>query len=348
MRQNQFNEDRLAEFSVMRTVVNALRIPLMRQRNLISILNAIEVQLEGGGDNPDVNEYLLRALQAAVRHEVSDGRETAVLQAINSFAKGEFEQWQPDGESVPTAKTTDPIHDLDALVQAGYVELEEGEITAVCDAWLAGWELAKPLITPDMKIGSAFDTAYPNLSQSFPEWLSEMEMELYNAGLSDPIYHQHRVQFAREYLNKFSETPASGCVSFRRAEAEGLWHSGKRKESEAVYRALIEQFPTEGWAYIGWSDMYYWDRKKKPDYASAEEILLLALQQPILIDKKYVLDRLESIYTNWNKPEKQAALVNRYYNLQPNPPEPPKKKRSFRFFKKQTHHKKKNKRKKRH
>ncbi len=89
MRQNQFNEDRLAAFRVMRTGVNTVHVPLMRQRNLITILNAIEVQFEGGNDSPEVNEYLLRALRAAVLHEVSDGTETAVVQAIDTFAKGE-------------------------------------------------------------------------------------------------------------------------------------------------------------------------------------------------------------------------------------------------------------------
>ena len=87
MKQHEFDENRLAEFKVVKTAVKQLQLPPIRQRNLISIMNAIEVQLEGGGSSPDVETHLLRALQAAVRHEVVEGKETAVVQAINSFAK---------------------------------------------------------------------------------------------------------------------------------------------------------------------------------------------------------------------------------------------------------------------
>ncbi|MCP4361208.1 MAG: hypothetical protein GY796_24635 [Chloroflexi bacterium] len=87
MKRNQYNKDRSAQFTSVKTAVAALRLPPIDQRKLISIMNAIEVQLESGNDSPKANDYLLCALQAAVLHEVSDGRETAVVQAIDAFAK---------------------------------------------------------------------------------------------------------------------------------------------------------------------------------------------------------------------------------------------------------------------
>jgi hypothetical protein len=87
MNPNPTDKDRLAHFATVEMAVGALRLPLMDQRKLNGIMNAIEMQLESDHYSPEAIDYLLRALQAAVLHEVSDGRETAVVQAIDIFVE---------------------------------------------------------------------------------------------------------------------------------------------------------------------------------------------------------------------------------------------------------------------
>ena len=45
-------------------------------------------------------------------------------------------------------------------------------------------------------------------------------MELGNAGLSQPIYHEHRLRYAREFLLQFPDEDALFHVNFMRAQGE--------------------------------------------------------------------------------------------------------------------------------
>ena len=95
----------------------------------------------------------------------------------------------------------------------------------------------------------------------------------------------------------------------RRAEAEALWKLGKQAEAEAVYQALVDVFPDEGWAYIGWSDEYYFWRERAKDHEKGEAILLQALERPDLEDRRDVLDRLASLYEEWGQQEKRTQIL---------------------------------------
>lgn len=73
MKRNPSHKFRLTQFRAVKTAVNALRLPPIDQRKLNGILNAIEMQLESSNYSPEAVDYLLKALQTAVLHEVSDG-----------------------------------------------------------------------------------------------------------------------------------------------------------------------------------------------------------------------------------------------------------------------------------
>ena len=98
-------------------------------------------------------------------------------------------------------------------------------------------------------------------------------------------------------------------VTMMRAQGEALWFLGRRTESEAVYAALVQRLPDEGFAYIGWADHYWWYRDSPQEYATAVAILQRALARPALRDREHVLDRLAEVYRRWGKPDAQAAVI---------------------------------------
>jgi tetratricopeptide (TPR) repeat protein len=294
--------------------IKKLRLPPIRQRKLNGILNALIMQIEDGGDSPEVNRLLLEALRAAVRHQVGERRARSVLEAIDRFGQVEDQRWEMVKAGTLPPIELRPEERLDDLMLEGYGLLDAGQRTAACDKWLEAWQVIKELLTPEMRTAMDFDTTYPTMHSAF-NWASDLEMELGNAGLDDPAYHEHRVRYVREFLTRFPDEDANRHVNFRRAEAEALWQLGKQAEAEAVYQALVGAFPDEGWAYIGWSDEYYLWHQRAKDYEKGEAILLRALEQPDLEDRTDVLDRLVSLYEEWGQQEKRTQILTELNEL---------------------------------
>jgi tetratricopeptide (TPR) repeat protein len=305
----RYDRKRVAQLEPIEAEIMKLGLPLVRMRKLNGIRNALEMQLEDGGDSPAVNKLLLEALRAGILHQVDERQARAVLRAIDAFEQAEAKRWAQIKAGTLPPMQLDPDEKLDDLMQEGYTLINnQKQVTTGCDRWLAAWELVKQMATPEMRSTSAFDRAYP-LSQFVSNWTGDMEMELGNAGLDDARYHEHRIRFVREYLALFPDEDELRYLNMRRAEGEALWHLGRQAEAEAVYRALVEKLPDDAWAYIGWADNYYMWRSSTKDYASAEVILHQALARPNLNDRQDVLERLINMYEEWGKPEKQDPLV---------------------------------------
>jgi len=301
-----YDRARVAQVDPIDAAINELELPFLRLRKFTGILNALIMQIEDGGDSPEVNRLLLEALRAAVRHQVGDRRGKAALRAIDNFERAEAERWeQIKAGTLPPIELTSE-EQLDDLMQKGYTLLQAGQRTAACDQWLEAWELVKRIITPEIQTTMDFDHTYRGMLQSVSNWCSDLEMELHNAGLRDPTYHEQRVCYVNEFLIQFpGESNDEGCyLQFRRAEGEALWELGRQAEAEAVYQALVEKLPDQAWGYIGWSDQYHWGRGRPVNYERAETILLQALNRPNLDDRANVLDRLVSLYKAWDQPEK--------------------------------------------
>lgn len=305
----RYDEARAAQLKPIRAAIEKLGLPPVRLRKLYGLCNAMELQIEDGGDSPEVNRLLLDALRAGILHQVSERQAQAVLQAIDVFERAEAERWEQ-----VKAGTLPPIElsleeQLDDLMQEGYSLIYDKHQTAAgCDLWLKAWELVKKMATPEMRAVEAFDRAYPGQLQSLFNWASDIEMELGNAGIDNDAYHEHRIRFVHEFLAQFPEVDDNRYLNLKRAEGEALWRLGRQAEAEAVYQALVKKLPDEAWAYIGWSDEYYLGSWAAKDYQAGEAILLKALARPNLQDRADVLDRLAGLYEEWGKPDQQALI----------------------------------------
>lgn len=305
----RYDRERVARLHPLRSAVMNLRLPLVRVRKLNGILNALEMQIEDGGDSAEVNQHLLDALRAALLHQVTEREARPALKALDAFARSETQRWQQVRAGTLPPIVLTPEEELDDLMQEGYTLLEARQQIPAVDRWLAVWERIKHLMTPAMRTTEAFDAAYPGLLQSVANWCGDLEMELHNAGLDDPAYFTHLIRYVDEFLTQFPAEDANRYVTMLRAKGESLWELGRQAEAEAVYQDLIARYPDEGWAYIGWADQYYLPYKRPQMYEPAEAILLQALARPTLRDRGDVLERLISLYEEWGKPQPQARYT---------------------------------------
>ncbi|MCI0397220.1 MAG: hypothetical protein L0332_33725 [Chloroflexi bacterium] len=318
----RYDKARVARVKLVEQAIERLRLPVVRFRKLNGILNALIMQIEDGGDSPEVNGRLLDTLRASVCHQVGPERATAVLAAIDTFAQEEAKRWEQARAGTLLPPELPPEEELQELVKTGYDLLNSRQTAAACDQWLAAWELVKRLATPAMRTVEAFDNAYPGLWPPVSNWCMDLESELHNAGLHNLVYFEHRLRFARDFLAQFPDETADNQVIFRRAEGEALWLLGRPAEAEAIYQALVVAFPDNAWGYIGWSDEYYLWRDRPPNYRQAEAILRQALARPKLDDRPSVLERLAGLYKKWGKPQQAAAILGQLAK--------PKKQRPFR------------------
>ncbi len=90
----QYNEARVLQLKPITQALLTLKLPPARQRKLNPIVSALIMQVEDGGDSPEVNSLLLTALQAGVRHQVDKQQAKPIMSAIDAFMKKEANYWR--------------------------------------------------------------------------------------------------------------------------------------------------------------------------------------------------------------------------------------------------------------
>ena len=90
----RYDRARVTQFHPVKTAIQSLGLPPIRVRKLNGIVNAIVMQIEDGGDSPEVNHLLLDALRAAIIHQVGEDAAVPALRAIEAFQQVEAERWE--------------------------------------------------------------------------------------------------------------------------------------------------------------------------------------------------------------------------------------------------------------
>ena len=299
---NRYDKARVATLRPIGEAIERLHLPLNRFRKLRGILGALEMQVEDGGDSPAVNEHLLAALRAALLHQVGPEQAQPALSAVDAFADKERLRWQQMQAGTLPPIDVPPDEEMDDLVHEAYRSMNEKHTAEACDRWLAAWEIAKTLITPQMRSTVDFAAVYADGYYYFRDWCSDLMYELHNAGLDDAAYATKRLVFVQEFRQRFPNEDAHTQCEFFRGEGEALWRLGRQPEAEVLFASAIEQLPDEAWLYIGWADQYWlWDDSPS-EYARAEAILRRALARDTIDRRQDVLERLHDLYERWGKP----------------------------------------------
>lgn len=89
----RYDKARVELAKPVEAAIDRLQLPLIRVRKVLTILNALKMQIEDGGDSPEVNRLLLDALRAAILHQVDEGCAQPALRAVDAFEQAEAKRW---------------------------------------------------------------------------------------------------------------------------------------------------------------------------------------------------------------------------------------------------------------
>jgi len=87
--QTRIDYPRLETIKPVEEAIKSLYLPILRFRKLNGILNALTMQIEDGGDFPEVNELLVKALRAAVVFQVGEDAARSFIEALARFEQAE-------------------------------------------------------------------------------------------------------------------------------------------------------------------------------------------------------------------------------------------------------------------
>ena len=185
--------------------------------------------------------------------------------------------------------------ELDVLMEKGYSLLDKNKPVGACDVWLELWEKLKIRLKPEFKNVKEAETIFSG-GEIVYNWCQDLEAELGNAAIDDASFYQRRIEYCNDFCSIFPESDSLLIHNMKRAIAESHFALGDVSEGDECFKALIEEYPTNIWGYIGWGDMYFWSMKKdtKPDYEKAERIYKMAIGME-LEGESDLIDRLKEL-----------------------------------------------------
>ncbi len=196
-----------------------------------------------------------------------------------------WRRWFPDEPSADQ---------LDELMQGGYDALAGGDLSRAITCWTGAWQLVPTLHAKLQMRSLANLDERLHCFQFISNWVQDFEMELRNAGMSDPTYHEQRPQIAEEFLRLFPEEAATG-VQLRLALGEAMFDLRRTEEADAYFQEWTEREPRRGWACIrcsdGWADSRHLEATETAERARA--ILQTAFAVPLIENRDVILERLD-------------------------------------------------------
>jgi len=197
---------------------------------------------------------------------------------------------------------------LDDLMQQGYREWESRREAAACEVWIGAADLFFSLYRRRGYAGlKAFDEVFAG-SEFVCNWVHDLMEALHNAGLAEPIYHEHRVRLAADFLQLVGDPDRSMRESLRRELAHGWSELRRRDQSDALFAAWLREDPEWGWGWIGWADTYHYCRGGDRDLARAEELLERGLAVEDARDRDALTDRQADLRESQGRMEEAKAL----------------------------------------
>ncbi|MEB3103551.1 SEC-C metal-binding domain-containing protein [Paenibacillaceae bacterium T2] len=199
--------------------------------------------------------------------------------------------------------------ELDTQMQEGYKLSMAGNEEAASRIWMQLWDKIKTSMDElDLKYIEDMDRIFQG-TQSIFNWASDFEMELENAARRNKELVQNRIRFCNEYVARSKDKGGLNILNMRRAVAEALFQLGRGLEGEQLFKEILEEYPTYGWGWIGWSDQYgLFAQNQDKNSEKAISILKQALGVENLEDRLDVLDRLNAIYTELGMTQEAAEV----------------------------------------
>lgn len=142
---------RLKTLEPVEKSIHMLDLPAIRFRKVNTILNALKMQIEDGGDDPAANGYLVKALRAAVIAQVGETKGESVFEALDGFEYAEQDRLQKVKNPPLKVLPEDLVQSLNLSIEAGYREMETYNSLADCKLWWKGWTIVRRLAQPNIR-----------------------------------------------------------------------------------------------------------------------------------------------------------------------------------------------------
>jgi hypothetical protein len=185
---------------------------------------------------------------------------------------------------------------LDDGMQAGYHLLEGRQTAPACQKWLEAWnDVLRLMDKAGLRSIAGFDDRFRG-TQCLFNWIGDLEMELWNAGMKDRQYLVARVAVCEEALRRFSAEDRDLTENLRLALADSIYELGETARAESLYRGWLDEDPRWGWGWIGWSDCIRNPRVASRDPQKAERLLLEGLSVPEVEQRRELVERLAFRY----------------------------------------------------
>ncbi|MTT32177.1 hypothetical protein GMB86_09185 [Terrilactibacillus sp. BCM23-1] len=191
----------------------------------------------------------------------------------------------------PTKKLS--MEQMNDLIEKGFEYVDKKDPVSACDTWLKVWEAIKERIKPEFQNLDYLDKHYKG-SFFISNFCQDLEYELHNAGLKDPVYFEKRLKYCHEFCDYFPKEDELIIHNMRRAIAESYAKLDQYGKAESEFEKLVQDFPDNPWGYIGWGDLFFFEHRK--DYHKARELyekgLTIAKDQTDIVSIK---ERLEDL-----------------------------------------------------
>lgn len=127
-------------------------------------------------------------------------------------------------------------------------------------------------------------------------WVQDLDIELWNAGIDDPQFLTTRISFCEEMLKRFGDDGEDlRNQNTRRALAESYASLGHADTVDALYTHWLNNDSSWGWGWIGWSDCYDFALKDNKNLEKSEQILRQGLSVQNVCDRNDILARLADL-----------------------------------------------------
>jgi tetratricopeptide (TPR) repeat protein len=211
------------------------------------------------------------------------------------------------------------VRTIETLFAEGFDLNQKNDAIGGCDKWLEAWEMIKELFAEGIAENiSDLDKKYK--WKHYPgNYVQYLEMELHNAGMDDPSYHQKRIDFCQELL-KWSGTDELLINNTRIGLGSAHYWSGDEPGGEEIFKEWIREDPDCGWAYSGWAECCRFN-SGDPQYEKAEEVLLAGYARSGLRDSIYVVESLINLYEDMGEAAKAGEFMKIRSELQPTDPQ---------------------------
>ena len=139
--------------------------------------------------------------------------------------------------------------EFDVLLIEGTMLLQRGETEKACDVWLDFWHKLKKRFKPEFRNVKEAESVFSG-SDFIYNWCQDLECELGNAGVVNPVYYQKRIAYCDEFCSIFPESDKMILHNMKRAIVESHFALGNRDEGEKCFIKLIELYSENIWDIV--------------------------------------------------------------------------------------------------